>query len=215
MLFFNKLWAVVINLDKRVDRLNDLLNHLKIKGIDIFRYPAISDIKCIDSNFVTYLWNNELHSKFYNRVPTIVEMSTGERGCSMSHLRIWLTLYKSKSNYVFILEDDVRLVDNFTVLLDFYSNFLPNDFDIFCLDFIHVTKPIPINKYINKAKYFYHTGAYIMTYKCVEKILNYLPIDSPLDHYLSKLAFYNAINIYMPIKPLIYQTKSDSDIIHT
>lgn len=214
MRFFKKLWVVVINLDSRDDRLYDLKKHMNKHNIDIVRYPAICDPNMTEE-IVSEEWANEIHARIYKAKPQVVKMSIGERCCSMSHFNIWNILLHSRGSCIFIVEDDIRLVDDFEYYLNFYSDFLPKDWDIFCLDFMHMLKPEKYNDFIFKAKYFYHTGAYIINYRCVKKIMNYLPIDAPLDHYLSKLTYYNIINIYMPSKPLATQTKSDSDIEHT
>jgi len=99
--FFDKI--IVINLDRRVDRLEKIDSQLKELGIHYERFSAV-DGKKLDIDPVT--------------------------AGTMSHLQV---MKQVAGQRVLILEDDAQFVDNFNEKFEKVIQTLPEDWDIFYL----------------------------------------------------------------------------------
>ena len=99
--FFDK--VVVINLDRRTDRMEILAPQLEELGIEYERFSAI-DAKELD----------------------ISPIAAG----TMSHVAVW---EKYQDQRVLILEDDALFIDNFNELFDEAMQTIPANWDIFYL----------------------------------------------------------------------------------
>jgi GR25 family glycosyltransferase involved in LPS biosynthesis len=219
----NKLWAWVINLDHRYDRLHQMIEKCKLYDIDMIRVPAFSEDNgdSIPEEYVVKKWNTTLNSLFDNRYSphSIILMSAGERGCAMSHLYLWKEMYKYNIKTAFILEDDITFsVNNIGKEIEEYLSIIPPDWDILYLDYHIGMRPqqvFGISKSLYRGFYTWNTGAYIINLKGVKKILNHLPIDRPVDNFLAMLSVNGIINVYLVSPVLAIQDRTDSDIIHT
>ena len=80
-MLLDKIPVIYINLDKRVDRKEHILNELKKIGVeDATRFKAI-------------------------------ELENGAVGCSMSHLKCLETAKENQWPHVLIVEDDIKFLD--------------------------------------------------------------------------------------------------------
>ena len=100
---------------------------------------------------------------------------------------------KEKEPYI-ILEDDAIGVNSSTQnVLNEIIESLPKDFDIYLLGYIDL-EPINITNLHEKVKDFVLLHSYIITPKGAQKILEQLPINMPIDSWLSSIS--DKINIY-------------------
>lgn len=116
----------------------------------------------------------------------IVPMSDGEKGVAMSHYQLWKKIAKSSQPHV-ILEDDAIEHTKYIqeILEDIYAN-IPKDFDMYLLGYVDLE---PKNtKYRNAiVKQFVLLHSYIVTPKGAQKLLDKLPINMPVDSWISSL----------------------------
>lgn len=210
---------------KRLAKLKN--NNIIKKYVNIF--PAIYgktynyNIE-IKNNIIGKTWD---YGKWSSNNSKIIKLTDGEIGCILSHYYLWKKIVSEKTPITLILEDDAsRPCNNFEKLTLKYYKHLPNDWDIFLLGFwLHTgDKDKKINNYIFKVNEFALTHSYLITYKGAQKLLNLVPINMPVDTWLSSVS--NIVNIYRhnyvknpkirPASLLIRQgLENDSRIIHT
>jgi GR25 family glycosyltransferase involved in LPS biosynthesis len=165
---------------------------------DIFpnskRFPATYgknfDFKPYYDSVLTKTWD---HGKWKTGKSNMIEMSDGEKGIIMSHYNLWTKISKKKEPHI-ILEDDASGVNSNTqIVLDEILETLPKDYDIYLLGFIDL-EPINTSSLHAKVKEFVLLHSYIITPKGAQKLLDQLPINMPVDTWLSSIS--DKINIY-------------------
>ena len=125
-------------------------------------------------------------------------MSPSEIGCCLSHLKVWNKINDDKSEISMILEDDAQLFyNNFENIVNKLLIDVPNDWDIILLGYGITPKMMEKEYNINgiyKVNGFVLTHCYLIRRKCVNILLKNLPIDMPIDTWISKHS--DKINIY-------------------
>ena len=94
----------VINLTRRIDRKDKMIQQFNTKGITKYEFIEAVDKDTIDQStkFLSLFYHND----YGNR--------KGFIACALSHYNLWKQLLEDKNtNYYLILEDDVILSDNF------------------------------------------------------------------------------------------------------
>lgn len=167
-----------------------------IQGIfpDSKRFPATYgknfDFNPYYDSVLTKSWD---HGKWKTGKSNMIEMSDGEKGIIMSHYNLWTKIAKEKEPHI-ILEDDAAGVNSNTqMVLDEILETLPKDYDIYLLGFIDL-EPINVTSLHAKVKEFVLFHAYIITPKGAQKLLEQLPINMPVDTWISSIS--DKINIY-------------------
>lgn len=158
------------------------------------RFPATYgknfDFKPYYDSVLTKTWD---HGKWKTGKSNMIEMSDGEKGIIMSHYNLWTKIAKEKEPHI-ILEDDAAGVNSNTqMVLDEILETLPKDYDIYLLGFIDL-EPINTSSLHAKVKEFVLLHSYIITPKGAQKLLEELPINMPVDSWLSSIS--DKINIY-------------------
>jgi GR25 family glycosyltransferase involved in LPS biosynthesis len=158
------------------------------------RFPATYgknfDFKPYYDSVLTRTWD---HGKWKTGKSNMIEMSDGEKGIIMSHYNLWTKIAKEKEPHI-ILEDDASGVNSNTqMVLDEILETLPKDYDIYLLGFIDL-EPINTSSLHAKVKEFVLLHSYIITPKGAQKLLDQLPINMPVDTWLSSIS--DKINIY-------------------
>ena len=125
------------------------------------------------------------------------ELSDGEIGCALSHLKIYRKMIEQEIEYAVILEDDVEICPDF---IDLMKNFIEIKNECECLllghnddikrDIFLYTSLWHKKKYIKNYKLYrftkvaFGTYGYIMTLKGARKLLHACEtIEKPIDHY--------------------------------
>tara|TARA_Y100000389_G_scaffold199835_1_gene239013 strand:- start:3128 stop:3973 length:846 start_codon:yes stop_codon:yes gene_type:complete len=193
----------VINLQQTYEG-RHRLDKIKLLSVreDLFRnveiYPGIYG--------KTYDYRNELEDRIItsqwdyglwkNQNSKMISMSKGEIGCMLSHYNLWKKILESQKPALILEDDAIDIHDNFYNQYKHYIYHLPKDFDIFLLGFwLHKGKDGDIvNPHIYRTKNFVLCHAYIISPKGIQKLMNLLPIDMPLDSWLSKHS--DKLNIY-------------------
>ncbi len=111
----------VINLERRKDRYDKLVNLAKPLFSNIQRFNAIDGLELKPNSQLAQIFENN----DYNYRASII-------GCCMSHITLYIQLINSKCLFYLILEDDVTFITNFdkyyTMVLD--TLFARQDWDI-------------------------------------------------------------------------------------
>ena len=139
---------------------------------------------------LTKTWD---HGKWKSNKSNIVEMSDGEKGVLMSHYNLWSKIAKEKEPHIILEDDAIGVNSNTSEVLNEIIDTLPKDYDIYLLGFIDL-EPKNITNLHEKVKDFVLLHSYIITPKGAKKILEQLPINMPVDSWLSSIS--DKINIY-------------------
>ena len=213
----------IINLDETQEG-KERLPIIQAIFPDAKRFPAIYgknfDFKPYYDSILTKNWD---HGKWKSDNSNIIELSDGEKGVLMSHYNLWTKIAKEKNPYI-ILEDDATGVNaNTQPVLKEILETLPKDYDIYLLGFIDL-EPINITNLHSKVKSFVLLHSYIITPEGAKKLLEQLPINMPIDTWLSSIS--DKINIYRHnfgnmgkknrfIGRLITQKRNEKQIVNT
>jgi GR25 family glycosyltransferase involved in LPS biosynthesis len=107
-------------------------------------------------------------------------------GCYMSHVMLWETAVKEKSELLVILEDDVFVTADFRVQLLQTLNSLPKNWDILYLNGCFKRFGPAFRKGIRLARGGLCTSAYVISHKGASTLIRggALHSDKPIDHML-------------------------------
>jgi len=167
------------------------------------RWPIVSE-KYPDAKRwpATYGKNYDFTNDFKNKIMTdswdfgtwkygkqeIKKMTPGELGVSHSHLSIWKKVAEGDTPVVILEDDAIRTNEHTKKRLETIFKDIPKDFDIYLLGYYDI-KPLEYNKSNhNKVKEFVLMHSYIVSPKGARKLLENLPIDKPLDTWMSGLS---------------------------
>jgi len=165
-------------------------------------------------------WKGQSHSQ-------IVPLSKGEIGCCLSHYYVWKKIVDENIKTCLILEDDANKVDpQILNKINVSAAYLPKDWDVFLIGFwSHKgNNDTKINSHIWKVKNFVMMHCYIINTRGAKKLMNEIPINMPIDSWVSSVS--DKVNIYRhnyinsnngkPIGNLIFQNlQLKSEISHT
>jgi GR25 family glycosyltransferase involved in LPS biosynthesis len=206
----------VINLEKDSEKLNSVTNELNYQHIVFERFDAINGKSIKHDSRFTEFCNNYC--------------GYGIKGCALSHRTIWEESLKNNYEYIAVFEDDIIFNKDFNTNLQLNYYTIPNDFDIIYLGSafncgdtslyntinekvqgIHNTR---INEKILKVHGCGGSYAYIISRKCIEKILKEkisFHIDTNFVDYIKK---YN-LKAYAFQPVLIEATTENSNLNST
>jgi GR25 family glycosyltransferase involved in LPS biosynthesis len=234
--FMGQFKAVIINMDRRPDRLEGCTSRLAVAcpGLKWERMSAIDGRKTIISpNFVTSSWDtrpnvvyqkirsmrkgwDDLHT-YHERVLTL---SPGERGCAASHIKAWRHCLASGSKEpLIVIEDDAAPMPDFANILKRALAALPSDAHILYLGYSQAAHwRREVSAELVEAEYVWTTVGYIVWPAAAELMLSMLPIDQPVDNWMAQLCASGKMNSYCIRPKLIRQSDAwncGSDIRHS
>ena len=133
---------------------------------------------------------------FTGRQSHIVRMTDGEVGCCMSHIRIWKKIVEEDIDVCLVVEDDAnKILPGFDLILSNLIDKLPKDWDVFIIGFmLFRDKGELVNDDFIKIKEFLLTHCYLINKKGAQKFLENLPVDSPIDTFMTRCS--DKVNIY-------------------
>ena len=213
----------VINLEETEEG-KERLPIIKAIFPDAKRFPATYgknfDFKPYYDSVLTKTWD---HGKWKTGESNIIEMSDGEKGVLMSHYNLWTKIAKEKEPHIILEDDAIGINANTQMVLKEILETLPKDYDIYLLGFIDL-EPINITDLHSKVKSFVLLHSYIITPNGAKKLLEQLPINMPIDTWLSSIS--DKINIYRHnfgnsgkknrfIGRLITQKRKEKQIVNT
>lgn len=100
-----------INLDKDADRRDHMEKQLTFLGFEYERFPAVDGRNPEIEIEIDY---DEKIALKKNRAT----LTPGELGCAMSHRALYEKMVKEDIDYMLIMEDDVKLPDNFSKIVE-------------------------------------------------------------------------------------------------
>ena len=101
---FPKMKTIVINLKKRPDRYERIVNQVQGLPLQLERFEAFDGHEVdMENETMKHLFRKD--PSFVKRSPYNVPLPKGAIGCTLSHLEIWKTIANGNEN-VLILEDD-------------------------------------------------------------------------------------------------------------
>ncbi len=107
-----KIPVVFINLDSDVERRERMEAEFQRLQLNAQRFDAVRWTSLGPEKQATF------YSESLNKVQYHSPLVAGEKGCYASHLLAWQDLLNSKSQAMIVLEDDVKLTDNFVLAID-------------------------------------------------------------------------------------------------
>eukprot|EP00746_Dinoflagellata_sp_MGD_P157358 gnl/MRDRNA2_/MRDRNA2_86188_c0_seq2.p1 gnl/MRDRNA2_/MRDRNA2_86188_c0~~gnl/MRDRNA2_/MRDRNA2_86188_c0_seq2.p1 ORF type:complete len:435 (+),score=113.20 gnl/MRDRNA2_/MRDRNA2_86188_c0_seq2:55-1305(+) len=212
----------VVSLSNRYDRWDRMsirwngmmLMHPEV-CLDMERFDATNGAKDpIPLKLVTKTWNTARNRKYvgngtwYDKVDDTLELTPGERGCAASHVRLWKKVAKMDGPAI-LLEDDAIPVDGFADKLTKGLKDIPKDADLLYLGYSKPDKAPWIRELpgtdLAQAEYVWTTVGYMIWPSGARKLLQRLPVDSPVDNYMSWASHENVTNVYAFKTPVIKQ----------
>ncbi len=189
--------VVVINLERAPDRRKMMAEHLDAMGIS-HRFLAAVDGKQLTPE----------QQKQYSRTKTFVRLNRdlhpNEIGCAHSHINAWREA-AAADREVLIMEDDIRLHDDFRRVVETREQWLPADWDV--VNLAHdIAKPVdlkpcPVADLSYKSVCSFEgvvgrAACYLVHPESAKKLVECaLPIAMPADDILGD-ASVNELNIY-------------------
>jgi hypothetical protein len=179
--------VLLINLDRREDRLKESQAELSKYGITFERVSAVDgDALGIDS----------------------------EQACLMSHMKAIKLAKERKWENVLIFEDDVKLHDNFNYLFNKYITQLNPLWDGLLFGANHKEKPRQSKRNISRLIRSYALHAYAINRPAYDTIIEYIDgKDKPVDYLMADL--HEIMRFYCFNPHLAWQRPSYSDIQKT
>lgn len=149
----------------------------------------------IDNNILRDVWD---YGKWKQRPRSQwISITPSEMGCSLSHHNVWKRIVQNRIPISMILEDDCAVIHpQFTANFNRLIQAVPNDWDVFLLNFwLHRGDDGKhVNEDFTRVNHFVLMSAYVVNERGATKLLQCLPIDKPLDSWLSDKA--DVIHIY-------------------
>jgi GR25 family glycosyltransferase involved in LPS biosynthesis len=193
----------IISLDKNKERQDYLKKDVYPKLINYFKCAAF-DAELDDANEVLKDNNLFLTDTFYDKC------SEGQLGCFLSHYQLWKHIVKSNIDLAIILEDDVKIYNNFNKNIDTIYENLPVKFDYVHL-FIHPDKQNI--QYLDgkdgdiiPAEDNFGTVAYMISLRGAKRLIKLtelLKIQAPVDRQINFCIQHNFIKAFMIKKPFL------------
>jgi GR25 family glycosyltransferase involved in LPS biosynthesis len=221
----------VINLTQTKEgqrRWKEIQQHPQVKDF-VVRFPGIYGKnydyrQLVKQGVLTETWD---YGRWNGGISKVVKMSLGEIGCLLSHYYVWKKIVEQRIPITLILEDDAsNIQNNFIGVISDEMKHLPQGWDIFLVGYWLHTGDIgtKVNSHIYKVGNFALLHSYIITLTGAKKLLQQLPINMPIDSWLSSKS--KQINIYRhnltrtpnskyPSSRVIRQKPKISEIIHT
>jgi glycosyl transferase family 25 len=174
----------VINLDRDKERMATIDTHLRARGVDFVRVPAVLGKEVPD-------WEKLVDPQLYairNRRPS---PRAGEIGCTLSHLKVLELFLQTNEPWCVVLEDDVALRPAYAEVLQALGE--QDDWDLVKLFSFHHGLPIRKRRLGGAHHLVVHltrttsSAAYAVNRRGAEALLkSMMPITEQVDHALDR-----------------------------
>jgi GR25 family glycosyltransferase involved in LPS biosynthesis len=205
-----------INLDRRPDRrdnIEKLIKHHKLNDITE-RVPAVDGSKLNLNNISNTIISKKGIDNANNlTMRTGVPMTPGAIGCALSHRNVWSKIVDNKINAALIMEDDIKINNNFMNDIEKYSKDLPPSYDIIFIGYHpasikYVEKSNFLRNVFLKSKKVYGLFGYVVTLEGAKKLLKLFPIEDQIDTEIYRGFTTHNIDAYV-IRPDLRLITSD------
>jgi len=235
--FLRSLNTVVINLDRRPDRMEEWRDRFKnlLPDLRFQRLRAVDGkVTSIGTDLVTESWDTTANAVFVKKraamsgwkdlqtgyVGRKLLLTPGERGCAASHIQAWsYYLESNEQSPLLVIEDDASPSADFAERLFRVFSKLPRDADILYLGYSQAAEWLrEVSSDLVEAEYVWTTVGYIIWPHTARMLLSKLPVDQPLDNWLALMAAHGQLKAYCVRPAIIQQARPwnvDSDIKHS
>lgn len=223
--------AVVVNLDRRQDRWKEVQQRLKsLQGLSFQRLKAVDgDSEAIEQAEVLTTWSTAGNWQYVTKVfeggehcgyhAKELQLTPGERGCAASHILAWRRV-AAEEGALMILEDDATPTPQFRPLVAQALLDLRDERpDILYMGY---TQAAPwrrkVGKAVREAEYLWTTVGYILWPSGARKLLAALPVDQPVDNFMSRLMASRELRGFAVKPSVLKQAKPwnvDNDVRHS
>lgn len=180
--FFDRVF--VINLDRRVDRLDSISSQLGLLDIEFERYSAVDQLEI---------------------------NSTGIVACATSHLNVIQLAKRREYKSILVLEDDCLFNEDFLDTFDRLSKEIPDTWDMFYLGAAEI-RGTKVADRLTKIKYALGAHAYGIKDSSYDAAISVNTLDIHVDD--SYLKLFGSIDAYAVDKTIVGQLPGYSDISH-
>lgn len=197
--------AVVVNLERRPDRMEECAQRLRTHcpWLNYQRFEATDGKRdSISEEEVSCSWHTGRNVEYqirrakrkgWNDLDSYKErqlvLSPGERGCALSHIRAWRYCLEHSSGEerpLLVLEDDAAPTAEFTSLLNRAVANLPSDAHVLYLGYSQAADwRREITPELVEAEYVWTTVGYLIWPAGARLLLSRLPIDQPVDNWMA------------------------------
>jgi len=230
--------AIVINLERRPERLQQCSEqlHLNCPWLHHARFDASDGRRdTITSQQVVTAWNTASNvvyqkqraiRKGWNDLDSYkvldLDMSAGERGCALSHIRAWehcLERCGDSNQPLLVLEDDAAPTADFTPVLRRALEVLPSNCHVLYLGYSQAADwRREVSPDLVEAEYVWTTVGYLVWPEGAKHFLANLPVDGPVDNWMAGHCAAGDINAYAVRPKIIRQADAwgvNSDVAHS
>lgn len=230
--------AIVINLERRADRMVGCAGRLAdhCPWLQYSRFPAcdgkaekMSPAQVVSSwhtgRNVVYQRRRAIR-KGWDDLDTYKErtlqLSPGEQGCAVSHIRAWqhcLQQWGNKEMPLLVLEDDAAPTPEFTAKLQAALASVPADAHVLYLGYSQAAEwRRDVSEDVVESEYVWTTVGYIVWPAGARLMLSRLPIDQPVDNWMAGLNASGELKAYCVRPKIVRQADAwnvNSDVPHS
>lgn len=230
--------AVVVNLDRRPDRMEDCAKRIRARcpWLRYQRFGATDGKRdAISAEEVSSEWHTGRNVEYqilrskrkgWNDLDSYkvrqLTLSPGERGCALSHVRAWrrcLAECGGEERPLMVLEDDAAPTPEFTPLLARAMANLPSDAHVLYLGYSQAAEwRREVVPELVEAEYVWTTVGYIVWPAGARLLLSMLPIDQPVDNWMAVACADRHLKAYCVRPKIILQADQwnvNSDVGHS
>lgn len=188
----------VINLKRRPDRLEHIVNQFKKINTEFKLIEAVDGNAILTNNKVGNGWNFK-----------------GVTGCAYSHKKVYQDAIDNNYRSILVVEDDNVFTDNFINDFLFFINQVPADWDMLYFGGNHQVKNKAVNVNVEKVQHTLTTNCYAIKTDHLHILLKHLPektedLKYPIDILLTHIQ--QNYNCYAFKPKICWQLEDFSDI---
>jgi glycosyl transferase family 25 len=233
----SKMEALVVNLDRRPDRMADAASRLREQcpWLKYTRLPASDGHRDITSpSQCSTSWHTGKNTEYqilrskrkgWDDLDTYfvreLELTAGERGCALSHIRAWQHCvdHCGEDQPLLVLEDDAAPTAEFTAVLSRAMTAVPRDAHLLYLGYSQAAEwRREVSSDLVEAEYVWTTVAYIVWPAGARVLLSKLPVNQPVDNFMACLCADRDIKAYCVSPKIVLQVEAwnvNSDVSHS
>lgn len=204
------------------------LNKLHVSNVE--RIDAVDGAATdISTDLVTLRWDTTRNWGYVTKVfeggqdcgytQKQLDLTPGERGCAASHIALWRRCV-SAVGPTLVLEDDAKPSARFSdAVAQALQDVAGESPDILYLGY---TQAAPwrrkVSASVREAEYLWTTVAYVLWPSGAAKLLHALPVDQPVDNYMSILMAAGTLRGFAIVPEVVKQAKPwniDNDVAHS
>lgn len=177
----NKISIYVVSLLDSSRRI-DIINQFTKLNVNFEFVDAVNG-RLLPKDVVDSINNKDVQSRYRRQI------GLGEIGCTLSHQKIYQAIAESSVDYAIIFEDDIKLSDNISAVIEYFKSTAISlgDKNLYILggqeglssqdmlvrsvkDQINVSNDVSFVKLNDSAKYIYRTCSYVVSHDLAKEL---------------------------------------------